>query len=162
MYIEVSEETRRRFRAGMLRHPAWSMLVLFLLGALPLAPVIYATYEEYRAFQRKRLYPVVEGIVIDRYRAPFLKLLERPVYVIQPESELFTVKAVLAQNKLFDFPSRIQFHFSGDRAEEVRLVGETDPQHMLIVAGILPCVLPAMAGVLVVLEQRRSRRSEVS
>ncbi|MBL9166224.1 MAG: hypothetical protein JNN07_00625 [Verrucomicrobiales bacterium] len=161
MYIEVSEETRRQVRAGMLRHPAWSMIILFLLGALPLAPVIYATYQEYRAFQRKRLYAVVEGVVIDRYRAPFLKVLERPVYVIQPENELFTVKAVLAQNKLFDFPSRIQFHFSGDRTEEVRLVGETDPQRMLIVAGILPCGLPLMAGVIMVFELRRSRRSGV-
>lgn len=42
MYIEVSEETRRQVRAGMLRHPAWSMIILFLFGALPLAPVIYA------------------------------------------------------------------------------------------------------------------------
>jgi len=120
-------------------------LMLFIWGGLGLLlwPIAWKDYHHWRLDSKKGGYPVVTGQVIDRHMTPYCMSFRRPLLMIQPDGTNVTVHALLIRNKLFDFPNRISFHYSGDAEEEVLLTGESDPRAAALFMAAFPIALPA-------------------
>ncbi len=138
-YQRLSPEEAEQF----LRKPFWPLFWacsgLFLLAIGPLQGSI----KEHLFAEQVAKFPIREGTVIERFRAPYLTILDRPVLVIQPDGYDFTVEAFLVQNQIFDFRNRVKFHFSGDPGDEIRLIGETDPFFSIAIFAVIGFALPA-------------------
>jgi hypothetical protein len=131
---------------------------VFLLLAACCWPIAFLEYEHTRHYPIKRTLPVVSGIVEDRYFVPF-SFMKRPVLVIRPDGTNITVKALLISDGMFDFPSRLEFHYSGDPKEEVLLVGEDSGYFPILFMTFSPILLPGFVAFVILLDRLLSKRT---
>jgi hypothetical protein len=101
----------------------------------------FVGFEHLRELQRNQSrqgLPLVAGTVLSTRLVHTNALAVRPELTIRVDGTHDTVVAILSSNAASGIPTKVSFHYSGNRNEEVFLEQERSPLVPMLIAWLLP------------------------
>ena len=114
------------------KRPPDSLLIAFSLLGMAMGVMFVFEFLDSRPEDGARL---TNGIVVSSAYTTHIGF-KRPVLTVRLENSEETVRAVLANDKVEDFPQRVSFYYSGDPKKEVFIQEEMHPLWGLLLCSV--------------------------